>query len=258
MNDSHRRLIRWLFYGGLVVLLLVIVTGLLSQVLPSGMATRVAYNSEGYLFAVVLAGWLQFGMPRLQDSARMKWAIGLGLFWALVGIALILSDLPSRIRTLNEAALALALLIPYLTLRRPLPRWTLLSVPAMIGMVVWGVALDPEGWIVDQAEAYGFLILAVLTFDVVDRALLEPGRVSRTWTLWAWYGFMVFEPVIVSALGTEMRGDSGAIPMALQWLGRIHESFIGVLLVVLILRLAPVRRGAPLPAGRSDVEMPQR
>lgn len=241
MTDVHRRLLRWLFYGGLSLLLLLIVTDLLADIVPQGMAVRVAYNSEGYLFAVVLAAWLQFGLPRLPEHVQMRWALALGVFWALVGVGLVLSDLPSRIRTLNESALALALLIPYVTLRRPLSRWVLLSVPIMVAMVVWGVTQDPEGWIVDQAEAFGFLILAVVTFDLVDRALLQPRRATPTWALWAWYAFMVIEPVVVSALGTEMRGDTGALAMSLQWLGRIHESFIGVLLVVLVLRLAPVR-----------------
>lgn len=258
MTDAHRRLVRWLFYGGLTLLLLLITTASLSQIMPQNMATRVAYNSEGYLFAVVLAAWLQIGLPRVPPHLQIRWAIGLGAFWALVGIGFILSDLPSRIRTLNESALALAFLLPYVTLRRPLPRWALLSVPVMIAMVVWGVTQDPQGWIVDQAETFGFLILAVLTFDAVDRSLLEPGRSTRIWALWAWYSFMVLEPIVVSALGTEMRGDSGAVPLALQWLGRIHESFLGVLLVVLILRLAPVRRRAPRPGGRSDAEMPHR
>lgn len=258
MTDAHRRLVRWLFYGGLTLLLLLIATALLSQILPQNLASRVAYNSEGYLFAVVLAAWLQFGMTRLPGHVRMRWALVLGVFCALVGVGLILSDLPSRIRTLNESALALAFLIPYVTLPRPLPRWVLLSVPMMIAMVAWGVTQDPEGWIVDQAETFGFLILAVLTFDVIDRSLLERGHTARPWTLWAWYGFMVLEPVVVSALGTEMRGDSGAVPLTLQWLGRIHESFIGILLVVLVLRLAPVRREAPRRADRPAAETPRR
>lgn len=258
MTDSHRRLIRWVFYGGLTVLLVLITTNLLSEILPSGMAPRVAYNSEGYLFAVVLGAWLQFGLPRLSGRARVQWAVGLGVFWALVGIGLLFSDLPSRIRTLNESSLALALLIPYVALRRPLPRWTLVSVPVLIGMVIWGVTQDPEGWIVDQAETFGFLILAILTFDVIDRALLEPGRKSRHGSLWVWYGFMVIEPVVVSALGTEIRGDDGAVAMTLQWLGRIHESFIGVLLVVLILRLAPLSRSALRAPARSATATPSR
>lgn len=258
MTDTQRRLLRWTFYGGLTLLLLLIVTALLPQILPPGLARRVAYNSEGYLFAVVLAAWLQFGMPRLSDQARMRWALALGVLWLLIGIGLVLSDLPSRIRTLNESALALAFLIPYVTLPRPLPRWTLLSVPAMIAMVVWGVTQDPQGWIVDQAETFGFLILAVLTFDLIDRTLLEPRRMTRSWALWAWYGFMVIEPVIVSALGTEMRGDTGAMAQTLQWLGRIHESFVGVLLVALVLRLSPVRRGVPTADGQSAAATPLR
>lgn len=256
MTHTQRRLFRCLYYAGLTLLLLLIVTALLAQVLPSDLASRVAYNSEGYLFAVVLAAWIQYGMPRLSDRARIRWGLALGVLWLVIGVGLALSDLPSRIRTLNEAALALAFLIPYVTLRRPLPRWTLLAVPIMIAMVVWGVTRDPQGWIVDQAETFGFLILTVLTLDLIDRALLEPRQVTRSWVLWAWYGFMLLEPAVVSALGTEIRGDTGAVPQTLQWLGRIHESFIGVLLVILVLRLAPVSPRVPIADGRSAAEAP--
>lgn len=241
-----RRSIRWVFYAGLCGLLLLIVSGTLALVMPESMARRVNYNSEAYIFAVVLAGWVQFGAPRVPDHARLRWATMLGVVWAIVGVGLIMSDLPSRIRTLNESALALALLLPYVTLRRPLPRWTLLSVPIMIGMTAWAVFSAPESWIIDQAEAFGFLVLAVLTFDAVDRAILEPGRDSPAGRRWPWYAFMVLEPVIVSWLGTEVRQTGSAISLTLEYLGRIHESFIGILLVVFILRVAPVRPGVPI------------
>lgn len=232
---------RWVlyggFYGGLTALLLVILFGWLPLLVSSGLASRISYNSEAYLFAVVLAAWLQFGLPRLDPARRMPWALAVGAVWIVIGAGLLASDLPSRIRTLNESAFALGVLIPYVTLRRPVNRWFLAVVPLSIGLVAWSVVWAPDSWVIDQAETVGFIVLAILTFDVVDRELLEPRRRTTPGTRFAWYGFLVVEPVVVSALGTELRTGGGALALALEFLGRIHESFVGVLLVAAIIIL---------------------
>lgn len=242
MTRTGKRIAAWLFYGGLTVLLLVIVTGLLAALAPS-IATRIAYNSEAYLFAVVLGAWIQFSLPRLNDRHRLAWALGYGALWAAIGIGLVLSDLPSRIRTLNEPAIALALLIPYVALRRPVARWLPLSVvPVLVAATIWAVIWAPESWIIDQAETIGFVVLAMLTFDVFDRRLLDPSAKSSRGAQWGWYGFMILEPIVVSALGTAIRSGEDPLALTMRYLGRIHESFVGVLLVALILHLVMDRR----------------
>ena len=237
-----RRVLQWAFYGGLVLLLVVILSGGLDLFLPPRIASRVAYNSEAYLFALVLASWVQFGVLWLTLGSRIWWSLAHGAVWALVGVALLLSALPSRVVTLNEAAFALAVLVPYMSLRRPLGRWVLSAVPVLITLTVWGVGWGRESWVIEQAEAFGFVILTMVTVDVFDRCLLQPDtRVNRK-SRWAWYGFLILEPVVVSALGTGVRNGSGVGALTLEYLGRIHESFIGVLLFSAFMHFANVRR----------------
>lgn len=236
-NPTQKRVLLWVFYGGLGLVLFLIVIGVLSAILPGALATRVAYNSEGYLFAVVLGSWLQLLMPRVPHYRRVPLAFIYGAFWALVGVGLLLSDLPSRIRTLNEAALALAFVIPYVTLQRPQVRRALAIVPILIALTIWAVIWAPDSWVIDHAETFGFVVLATLTFDVFDRELLDPGVRVRPGLRWGWYAFMLLEPIVVSAIGTGARTGVGGTALTLEYLGRIHESFVGVLLVALILHL---------------------
>lgn len=233
--NSTQKLIVGLFYGGLTLLLLAITMGASPLLLPSGAATRVAYNSESYLFAVVLGAWIQFSIPRLPNKTRLRWALLYGCFWALIGIGLVLSDLPSRIRTLNEAALALAVVIPLVTLRRPLPRIAWPITFLLVALTAWAIVWAPDSWIIDQAETFGFVVLALLTFDVFDRPLLERNAPIRAGYRWSWYAFLVLEPLAVSLIGTAARVGSGPFALTMEYFGRIHESFVGVLLVVAIL-----------------------
>ncbi|WP_458040318.1 MULTISPECIES: hypothetical protein [Bacteria] len=236
MSKTSKRVVLWLFYGGLALLLLLVVSGALDLLAPS-IARRVAYNSEAYLFALILGAWIQFGLPRLRPQRLLRWALALASVWALIGVTLAITDLPSRIKTLNEPALALALLIPYVALHRSTRRWMLAAAPALIALTIWAVIWSPDSWIIDQAETIGFVVLAMLTFDVFDRRLLDPGAPSPRAIRWAWYVFMILEPIVVSALGTDIRSEDGPFGLTLTYLGRIHESFVGVLLVALILHL---------------------
>ena len=232
-----RQLVRWVFYGGLGLLLVLIVTGALGMLLPRGLATRVAYNSEAYLFALVLGAWIQYALPNVPAGRRMTLALAHGAIWGAIGLWLLMADLPSRIATLNEPAFALAILIPYVSMRRPLPRWILGVVPVLIGLTVWAVVAAPQSWVIDQAETFGLVVLGILTFDCFDRQLLDPDVRAGRWQRWVWYGFLILEPVVVSAVGTEARMAQSGLGLALEYLGRVHESFVGVLLVALILHL---------------------
>lgn len=247
------RVVQWLFYGGFTLLLAVILLGILDQVLSPNMATRVAYNSEAYLFVIVLASWIQFGLPRIAIGSRVLWGLAHGVAWAGVGIGLMLSGWSSRIVTLNEAAFALAVLVPYVSLQRPLPRWVLSAIPVLIGLTVWAVVWSPESWVVDQAETFAFLVLAILTLDVFDKRLLrQEAQVGRGWR-WAWYAFLILEPIVVSGLGTALRDGDSPSALILQYLGRLHESFVGVLLVALILRVSSGLRSVHVLRSSGDV-----
>ena len=239
------------FYAGFALLLALILTNTLRDIIPAGIAVRVGYNSEAYLFILVLAAWIQYVRPVLEAGSARRgwgWTVAAAVLSAVVSIWLIVvdpSDVPHRVKTLNETTVALVVVIPYVMLRRPLPRAVLAVVPVLVAATVWGVVTAPDGWIVDQAEAFGFWILAIIAFDVVDRGILDPTARTSVRVRWAWYAFLALEPVVVSALGEGMREGGGFVAEALLWLGRVHESFIGILAVSFYFAVIHGRTGRP-------------
>ncbi len=89
-----RRVLSWLFYGGLLLLMAAILTTLLGRLLPAELARRIGFNSEGYTLAVVLAGWIQFVLPKLTRATR--WQVTLVV--AAACLALALAYKPARCR----------------------------------------------------------------------------------------------------------------------------------------------------------------
>jgi len=237
------------FYVGFALLLGLILTDTLRDIIPEGIAVRIGYNSEAYLFILVLAAWIQYVRPALvagSDRRRWGWTLAAAALCALISVWLITvdpSDVPYRVKTLNETTVALILVLPYVTLRRPLPRAVLAVVPVLVAMTVWGVMTSPDGWIVDLAESFGFWILAVLAFDVIDRGILDPGAVTNARVRWVWYAVLALEPIVVSAFGSEARAGGGFVAESLLWLGRVHESFIGILVVSVYFTIVHGRTG---------------
>ena len=241
MNRS--RIIAIAYYSLLGGLLALILTDLLVEIAPGPWARRLSYNSEGYLFALVLAAWIQFVLPRTASSRVLRWALIVGLGCIAVGVVLVSADLPSRIRTLNESMFALGLALPYVSLVRPLGRWVPLVSVGLAAVVVTAIALDVDSWAVTQAEAIGFLVLIPIALDVIDRGILNPHALTSVALRWAWYALLVSEMVVVSALGTDARSGDQVIAGILDYLGRVHESVIGVLLVQFYFAIGLGRRG---------------
>ncbi|MGY1833883.1 PKD domain-containing protein [Blastococcus sp. SYSU DS0510] len=183
----------------LAVLLLGVFLELLPAVLPDVVASLVARNSEGVLLALLLVLWVQYARPRLARHRR-QWPLTAlaAVVGVAIGLALLASDLPSRMRTLNEALLAAALLVPYLQLRRPLP--ARLAGWLSAGALVLVVAFNHTGVVTDLAEALWVFILALLAFDVIDHRILDPaGRTSAVRRA-AWYGALVVTQVLLTVL----------------------------------------------------------
>jgi len=253
--DPHR-LVAAAYYGGLLLLLALILTTLLDRVLPAELSSRIGFNSEGYLLALVLGLWIQFVRPRLTEAMRWRvtWAVAAGFLG--LAVVLYLSDVPSRFKTLNETFFALTLILPYLTLHRPLRRWPLLVSAALFVGVVVGVAVSPaDSPVVLLAETMAALILVPPAFDLVDRGILDPSTVTRAGLRYGWYALLIAVPVAVVLLGTGAR-SGGGFHEVLQYVGRVHEGVIGVLLVQLYLAVALGRTGrspsqaSPVAVGR--------
>lgn len=233
----------WLFYSGLALLLTLILTQQLDSLLPTELATRIGYNSEGYALALVLAAWIQFGLPRLVGRGGWLRTLLLTVGTLALAVYLVNSDLPSRFTTLNEAFFALALLVPYVALPRPLRRWPApLSVALLLGVVLAVQFGPPESPVILLAETMAVFILAPLAFDVVDRGILDDRAVTSTAVRAAWYGALIAIPLVVVALGTDAR-TGGGVHAVLEYIGRVHEAVIGLLLVQLYFAVVLRRTG---------------
>ncbi|MBA2416801.1 MAG: hypothetical protein H0V64_13130 [Geodermatophilaceae bacterium] len=246
----QHRLLGVVFYGGLALLMFLILTTLLDRVLPTDLANRLGYNSEGYTLALVVCAWIQAVRPRLSEPLRWWIALAAGLGCAAIGLGLYASELPSQLKTLNETFIALALILPYLTLARPLRRWVPLAISTGVAAaVVLGVVLGSrQSPFVLLAETMAMLFLVPLALDVVDRAILEPRAPTSAVRRYGWYAMLVVVPLAVVLLGTDARSGDG-FAVVLDYLGRVHESVIGVLLVHVYLAVGLRRSGSPLPAS---------
>lgn len=221
------------FYGGLALVLASIVFQWLGRIAPAAVSTRVGHNSEGYLAALAVAGWIQYARPRLTGRRRVWVVTGVVAAVSLaIGLLLVASALPSRWRTLNETFLALALLLPYLQLRRPVPR--VLAGGAAAGLLVVVVAFESTAAVTDLAETFGILILAPIAFDLVDRGILDRDASTSTRSRWLWYAGLVLVPIALSVLEYQI-GVGGVPGVAVRYGVRVTEAFICLLLVELYL-----------------------
>jgi hypothetical protein len=207
---DRRKILAVLYYGGLVVALALILLQLLDEVLGARLATHISHNSEAYLAALVLSAWIQYVRPRLAGR-RAEWpaAVLAGVIMLVVGILLIRTDLPSRFRTLNEAFVALAILIPYVQARRPLSRVLSYGLPGVVLLLV--LVVGDRGLVRDQAESATMLILIPIGLDLVDRGILQSDAVTSVRIRWSWYAALVLIPVVFVALrkGAHVDGWAG-------------------------------------------------
>ena len=228
------------FHGALVVVLAGIVLGVWPAVLPHAIAARLGHNSEGFLLALLLTPWIQFARPRLAGTAR-QWPVtgAAAALCAATGAFLLVTHLPPVLRTLNEAFLGAALLIPYVQLRRPLPRWAPVLLAAVaVAVMVLGERTHP---VTDLAEVLGVLVLAPIGLDLVDRAILDGSARPSPRLRSGWYAFLVAAPVLFSVLEYRVGVGGGALRYAV----RITEAFVCLLLVELYFAVTPPRRRPP-------------
>ena len=245
VGSRRARIVGAVYYGGFTLLMILILSNQLRDFLPAGVARRVGYNSEGYTLAILLGGWIQFVLPRLSRAA--KWPVTLGAAALSLAIALLLyaEILPSQYSTLNESFFALVLVLPYVTLTRPLRGWPPLASLAILVAVVLGVQRSPvNSPVVLLAETMAVFILLPIGLDVVDRGILD--RAARTVPAlrYAWYALLVVVPVTVVLLGNADR-VGGGIHAVLEYIGRVHEGVIAVLAVQLYFAVGLRRTGRP-------------
>lgn len=236
-STTRERVASLTFYGGLVLLLVLIITKQLGHLLPKSLATPIGYDSEGFFLAVVLAAWIQFACWRLDRRRLWTSALVLSILFLAMGVGLLVTDLPSSVKTLNEASLALAVLIPFVAMGRPLGRWPLGASVVLLAAVFVGTAIAPDSLVVNLAETMTTLIIAPWAFDLFERRVLDPAARGDLRLRLCGYGVLIAVPVIVVLLGTARRTEGGVFNGILHYLGRSQESFVGIVLAVGFLSL---------------------
>lgn len=219
---------RILLYGGLVLLLLIIVTRNTDAVMPARLATPVARNSEGWLIALGVCASLDFLRPRLAQGRRpMATATVIGVALLLAGLALRVAPLPGSVVTLNESLVALGLLVPYLQLTRPVGRRAaILPVIALVAAL-----LSPaSAFLTDMAEAVAALVLIPLVVDVIDEGLVAgraPNRVRSG------LGAVLLTSTIVLVHVLTPPHPAGWFEEALYYVQRTNEGWVAAVVVLL-------------------------
>lgn len=234
-----------LLYGACALLLVGAMTGLLKELLPDAVGGRLARNSEAWLVILVLGSWIQFVRPRITDSS-IEWPVtvlaaavcfGVGYyFWEVGTIAG-----ETRITTLNEGLFALAFMLPYVMIWRPLPRW----IPWMIAglVLVVTVLLNRTGFVTDLAETIGFVVLLPIGLDVVDRGILDPEARTVPLERYAWYAFLVVTPVLFALI--ETNPPDGLAGEASRYMVRLTEGFVATLVLGVYFAVGLGRTGVP-------------
>jgi hypothetical protein len=220
-----------IFYVAVAALLLGVLFQEWAEVLPKSLATRIGHNTEGYVLALAIGGWIQFARPKIKGS-RAEWIVTALVSLAFVGLTvyLLTGGLASRFKTLNEGTLAAALLIPYYQLRRPLPRWVAPWMAIVIVLVTIVTIRSSET--TDLAETYGMLLLGIVGFDLVDKGILDPAAVTSTIRRYAWYAILIIAPIVFSVSEYHLdAGSTGILGEPVRFLVRITEAFIFALFV---------------------------
>ncbi len=242
------------FYGFVLVLLGLCVSRTLPDLMPTAAAHHVANDSEGYLLALVLAAWVEGVRPVLFRRATLWWVTAAAALTCLVlGVALYRDrQLVSSVRTLNETWLALAVLLPYASLRvRPSPRAAALLSAGVVAVTAVLMATPLVTLTRALAEGVVMLALAPLALDVFDPAALHPADPGPLRRRQAWWAALVVLPLVFIVL---RHAPTGAVLHdAVDYGARAQEAFVGFLLLGLYFSLrAPARAGAP-----STVKLPR-
>jgi hypothetical protein len=235
------RLQAWLpalYYGGVGLLLLLIVTGAWVHIVPGTVGRHIAFDSEGYLLALVLPAWIEFVRPRLRGRpAEWPVTVGVGLVTLAVFVFMYeTTSIPGSIKTLNETVMALAFLFVYVqSWRRPTK-----AVAALCSLVVLGVLLATDhsslvAFPTNTAEGFLMLILAPIAFDITDTQILRPDRPSPLRVRVVWWALLVLIPLAV--VGLEHLHFHGTFGDFIRYASRPQEAFVGMLMIELYFAL---------------------
>ena len=241
-SDRLRVAVVLAYYGGLCLLMALIVSETLDYLLPSFWASHIAADSEGYVLALLLPAWIEIVRPRLAGQ-RMPWTVTAVVAAASFAACLVLyraDAIAGTVSTLNETFLALAFLLLYIQPARRPSRYAALGCTVVVVAVVAVVEQTPWAWLTTSLdEGFVMLMLAPLTFDVFDRSLLEPGstRIPRMARLW--WVLLVLLPLAFIGLRDVYPIDS--LAGVVDYATRGQEAFVAMLMISVYLTIRSPR-----------------
>jgi hypothetical protein len=229
---NWQRAVAGVYYGGLCVLLALIISKTLTKLIPGKVGTHIGYDSEGYLLALLLPLWIEYARPRLAGR-RIEWAVTTAAAVAMFGVFLLLYNSHSivgTVKTLNETFFALAFLIPYVQRTRRPPEYVAWGC-ALGVLVIVLVAYNTASAVVTRhlAEGVVMMILAPIAFDITDRDILQPDRPSPLRVRQAWWVLLVLLPLLFIVLRDAHL--SATLEAAARYVTRAQEAFAGMLLL---------------------------
>lgn len=234
VRRGRQRTVAAVYYIGLIVLLVVIITKTMAHVIPGPVGRHISQDSEGWTLALLLSLWIEFARPRLAGR-RIEWVGTAAAALVMFAVLLILYNghsIRGTVRTLNETFFALTFLIFYVQSARRPSRY-----------VAWGCSLAVliATLVVDHtslmrfptnlAEGVVMLILAPVAFDVTDRGILRPGEPSPLRLRLGWWVLLLVLPVLFILVHHAHVG--GPIGAADYYATRAQEAFMGLLLLEL-------------------------
>lgn len=238
-----------MFFGGLAAVVVLVLTKQLSTVLPDPAARQISRNNEGLVVVLVAGAWIQLVRPRLVGHAlEHHLAIGAGLLLVAVGLSLYHGSWPGQYTTLNESAFGLAVVIPYLQLRRPLSIWAW-------GVPIAAVAVPAIGGgnelTTNLAEVFGAVFFVAVTVDVVDPGILDGSRAPRVGVL-LWIGAMVAAVGLLH--NATDRTPENVVESVIRYTSRVTEMFFAsaILLLYFSILRPELRRDAGVESLAAD------
>lgn len=241
-----RRAVAIVYYGGLCLLLGLIISKTLTDIIPGTVGKHIGFDSEGYVLALILPLWIEYARPRLAGR-QIEWPVTAAAAIVMFAVLLLLYNSQSilgTVKTLNETFLALAFLIPYVQLIRR-PSRSVAWACALVVLVLL-VVFDHSSLVrfpTNLAEGLVMLILAPIAFDVTDRGILRPGRPSPLRVRQAWWALLVVLPLLFIAIHHAHLG--GTLGAADRYATRPQEAFVGMFILEIYFAIRLSRRLNP-------------
>jgi hypothetical protein len=210
--------------------LVLIVTGTLGMLIPSGVAVRIGHNSESLLFAITFCATAQFLLPWLRARRWSPWIVTVpaAVLCFCCGYFLINSGWPASLVTLNEPVLATGFMLLYASIRRPV-RYAPLVAAAILAVIVIAFRTD---FVLDQAESLVPAFLAPLALDVFDRTILEPERKPSNPLRLTWMASLLLAALALIPAAEWARQDlHGPVRLGIDYGQRAAEAYWGWLIV---------------------------